>query len=89
MTAFEANFDDDNEELISQKLIDPFAFLSRTQKDTMYYHEAMRQLDRDEFIQAMVDEFDTHDERRHWDMIKIETVPLNEPILDRFQIKLL
>ena len=82
MTAFEANFDDDNEELISQKLNDPFAFLSRTQKDTMYYHEAMKQPDRDEFIQAIVDEFDAHDARRHWDMVKLETVPPNEPILD-------
>ena len=55
----------------------------------MYYYEALKQPGRDQFIQAMVDEFNIHDERRHWDMIKIETVPLNEPILDRIQIKLL
>ena len=65
MTVFEANFGDDNEELISQKLNDPIAYLSRTQKDTMYCHEALKQPDRDKFIQAMVDEFDGHDERRH------------------------
>ena len=47
----------------------------------MYLHEAVRQPDKKEFAQVMVDEVTTHTERGHWKIIPIEEVPKGTKIL--------
>jgi hypothetical protein len=44
---------------------DPVAFLITTNKDTMYYHEAIKQPDRLQFINAMIKEINDHTSRGH------------------------
>ena len=60
---------------------DPLAFLASQQQDTMYYHQALKEPDRDEFIKAIVKEVNDHTERKHWELIPQEQVPKGERIV--------
>jgi hypothetical protein len=62
---------------------DPIAFLSHhSDPDTMYFHEAIRQPDREEFIKAMIKEINDHIKRKHWILVRREQVPKGTKILD-------
>eukprot|EP00957_Ditylum_brightwellii_P164718 12541226-Ditylum_brightwellii.AAC.1 len=52
---------------------DLIAFAAKMDPDTMYYHQAIREPDSAEFIQAMVTEINGHIEGKHW-----ELVPMSE-----------
>ena len=56
--------------------------LSEVIGDTMYLHQALVQLDRQEFIKAMIKEIHTHQEWKHWAVMPIEEVPKGTKILD-------
>ena len=60
---------------IQRQMTDPIAFATSSDPDIMYLHEAMKQPDKREFIQAMVDEVTTHTERGHWKIIPVSEVP--------------
>ncbi len=49
--------------------------------DTMYYHEAMREPDRAEFIKAMEKEVKSHTENRVWELVPRSSVPPGIKIL--------
>jgi Reverse transcriptase (RNA-dependent DNA polymerase)/GAG-pre-integrase domain len=66
---------------IQREMADPIAFAASADPDVMYLHEAMKQPDRKEFVQAMVDEVTTHTERGHWKIIEIGKVPVGTKIL--------
>jgi hypothetical protein len=62
---------------------DPIAFLSQHgDPDTMYFHQAMRQPDRDEFIKALVKEINDHIINKHWVLVRRDQVPPGTKILD-------
>ena len=69
---------------LQEKMKDPIAFLANMEKekDTMYYHEAMKQRDKEEFQKAMETEFKEHTRRKHWELRPIEQVPKGTKILD-------
>jgi hypothetical protein len=78
---YDAMHEDDYK--MQDDMTDPIAFLARTSDpDTMYYHQAMKQPDRKEFAKAVIKEINDHVERKHWELIPIEEVPENTPILD-------
>ena len=52
----------DEEYEIQRQMADPIAFAASADPDIMYLHEAMKQPDKKEFVQAMVDEVTTHTE---------------------------
>ena len=60
-----------------QDMGNPIAFMSKMNgdKDTMYYHEAMKQHDSEHFVNAIVKEFNDHVERKHWSLINKRDVP--------------
>jgi hypothetical protein len=61
---------------------DPIAFLSRTSDpDMMYFHEAIRQPDREDFIKAIIKEVNDHIKRKHWILVPREDVPKGTKIL--------
>jgi hypothetical protein len=62
-------------------MINPIAFLSHANKDTMYFHKAMQAPDADEFIKAVAKEVNDHIERKHWELIPCKHVPKGEKIL--------
>jgi len=50
--------------------------------DTMYLHQAMKQPDREQFLKSMVKEIETHQKRKHWNVIPIKVVPKGTVILN-------
>ena len=48
---------------IQKRMSDPIAFAASADPDTMYLHEAMKQPDKKQFIQAMLDEVNIHTNR--------------------------
>lgn len=66
-----------------RELDDPIAYSMKatSDPDTMYYHEAMKEKDRPQFLQAMKDEFETHIKRKHFKVIRKSDVPEGEVIL--------
>ena len=60
---------------IQKRMSDPIAFAASADPDTMYLHEAMKQPDKKQFIQAMLDEVNTHTNRGHWEITSRADVP--------------
>jgi hypothetical protein len=56
--------------------------MAQLDKDTMYWHEAMKQQDADKFWEAAVKEITTHHKNKHWIVVLIESVPFGTRILD-------
>jgi Reverse transcriptase (RNA-dependent DNA polymerase) len=62
--------------------INPLAMLAKTDEDTMYWHQALQQPDSAQFIQAAKDEINTHEINKHWEVVSMDQIPKNMPILD-------
>ena len=41
----------------------------------MYFHQAMKEPDKEEFVKAMVKEYNDHTERKHWELVTKDQVP--------------
>lgn len=57
------------------------AYAASADPDTMYYHEAMREPDRAEFIKAMSKEVKSHTENGVWELVPRSSVPAGTKIL--------
>jgi Reverse transcriptase (RNA-dependent DNA polymerase) len=68
---------------LSQLEVDPIAFALKatSDPDTMYYHEAMREPDSQEFRTAMTKEVDDHTEKQHWAIVWRDGVPAGVKVL--------
>jgi hypothetical protein len=55
---------DDDQSFIDE--MDPLAIMAQLDKDTMYWHEAMKQHDAAQFWEAVVKEITTHHKNKHW-----------------------
>ncbi|MEM7283838.1 MAG: reverse transcriptase domain-containing protein, partial [Pseudomonadota bacterium] len=55
--------------------LESFAFSTTSDPDTMNLDEAMKQPDRDKFIEAMYKELNDHIQRKHWKVIPMKSVP--------------
>ena len=63
------------------ELDDPLAFAASSDPDTLYYNQAMKQPDKEQFIEAMEKEITDHTTRRHWTIIPRSEVPRDAKIL--------
>jgi hypothetical protein len=71
-----------HEETTDPELTNPiFAFAASADPDTMYLKEAMRQPDREKFIEAMKKEIKDHTDNKHWRIVHRSTIPKGTPIL--------
>ena len=67
---------------IQELSADPISFSAAAEKDTMYYHQAMKCSDKAQFKRTMKKEFNDHTNRKHWKITPIEDVPEGEKVLD-------
>jgi hypothetical protein len=67
---------------IQDDMKDPVAFMSSTDEDTMYYDQAMRAPDKQNFIEAIVKEVNDHITSKHWILIPRSKVPKGVKVLD-------
>jgi histone deacetylase 1/2 len=58
-----------------------FAFAASADPDTMYLHEAMRQPDRLQFIEAMKKEVEDHTKNKNWRVVRRSSIHGNVPVL--------
>jgi histone deacetylase 1/2 len=58
-----------------------FAFAASADPDTMYLHEAMRQPDRLQFIEAMKKEVTDHTNNKNWRVVHRSEIPTGMPVL--------
>jgi predicted SnoaL-like aldol condensation-catalyzing enzyme len=62
---------------------DPIVFAaSKSDPDTMYYHQAMKQPDAKQFRAALQKEIGNHMDNGHWEMMLKSEVPEGTKILD-------
>jgi len=61
---------------------DPISFLAKTDADTMYLYQALREPDRDQFIKAVIREVNNHIKRKHWELIPMSQDPEGHKVLD-------
>ena len=67
--------------ILQDEMKDPVSFVATSNKDTMYWHQAMKQSDANEFRQAAIKEFNDHYERKHWVLIERSQVPKGKNVL--------
>ena len=60
---------------MEQEETHPMAFAASSDPDTMYYHEAMQQVDADRFREAMEKEIQAHQRNKHWTIVHRSTIP--------------
>jgi hypothetical protein len=60
---------------------DPIAFTASSSPDTMYLHEALKAPVREQFIKAMVEEVEAHEDKEHWELVPKSNVPDDTLIL--------
>jgi hypothetical protein len=72
----------EDEYQIQDEMTDPIAFLAKTDKDTMYFHQAMKAPDRDEFVKATVKEMNDHIVSKNWELVPRQDVPAGVKVLD-------
>jgi histone deacetylase 1/2 len=71
-----------HEETTDPELTNPiFAFAASADPDTMYLKEAMRQPDREKFIEAMKKEIQDHTDNKHWKIVRRSLIPKGTQIL--------
>jgi Reverse transcriptase (RNA-dependent DNA polymerase) len=58
------------------------ALAASNDPDTMYWDQAIKQPDSQEFIKAAIDEISTHQENGHWEVVPKEIVPDGMRVLD-------
>jgi Reverse transcriptase (RNA-dependent DNA polymerase) len=65
----------------STEYLDPMAYASSADPDVMHLHEAMKQPDKKEFINAMKQEIQAHTDSNNWKLVKRSTVPKEHSVL--------
>eukprot|EP00957_Ditylum_brightwellii_P132045 10068010-Ditylum_brightwellii.AAC.1 len=70
------------ENLIEIEMADLIAFAAKHDLDTMYFHQAIKQPDASQFVEAIVKKINGHIERGHWQLIPVEEVPKGTQILN-------
>ena len=78
---FEEDYDGEDEYEIQRQMADPIAFAASADPDTMYYHQALKEPDRANFIEAMQTEVHMHTDKKHWELMRREDIPDGHDIL--------
>ena len=62
-------------------MMNPISFAATSNKDIMYWHQAMRSHDANDFKKAAIKEFDYHCIKNHWVMLERSQVPKGKNVL--------
>ena len=64
------------------RLSNPIAFAARADPDIMYYHQAMKEPDHEQFRRSVLKEIQDHKTNQHWEVIPKQDFPPNTKLLD-------
>eukprot|EP00978_Attheya_sp_CCMP212_P022796 scaffold68573_cov79-Attheya_sp.AAC.1 len=62
-------------------MADPIAFAASSDPDNLYLHEAMREPDKKQFMEAMKKEVSSHEGNHHWELTKRSSIPKQHKVL--------
>ena len=62
-------------------MCNPIAFHAEMLYDIMYFHQALKQTNASNFVQAVVKEVNGHVDNKHWELIKHSNVSKNVEIM--------
>jgi hypothetical protein len=71
----------DDEYTIQGEMENPMAFVASSNPDIMYLDEAMKQPDKLQFQQAMIEEVKSQTDNENWEVISREKVPMGTKVL--------
>ena len=63
-------------------MTDPLAYLAKMDEDTVYFHQDIRQPEKEEFVRSIVIEVNVNRNKKHWELIPNEYTPEGETILE-------
>jgi len=63
-------------------MADPIRFKANSDPDTMYYHQAMRAPDKEQFLAVIVKEINDHITNNYWQLVPKSEVPAGTKVLD-------
>jgi hypothetical protein len=66
---------------IQDRASDPIAFSATSDPDTMYWHQAMQEPDKAEFIKAAVSEVKSHVDNQHFTLMRRNDLPKSTRVL--------
>ena len=66
---------------LQERMRRPIAFLAEMMGDIMYFHQAIRQPDSRQFVEAIVKEINGHVDRKHWELVRRDEVPEDVDVL--------
>jgi len=67
---------------LQDDMADPIGFKASSDPDTMYYHQAMRGPDKEQFTAAIVKEIKDHITNNHWQLVPKSEVLAGTKVLD-------
>ena len=72
-----------NKQFILQgRLSNPIAFAASVDPDIMYYHQAMKEPDHEQFRRSVLKEIHNHETNQHLEVIPAQNIPPNTKVLD-------
>ena len=85
-----STIDDEDNEILKytgthQTMVDeihPISLLSKVDQDTMYWDQAIKAKDSNQFVKAAIDEIQSHVDNKHWVTVLLEDIPKGIKILD-------
>jgi hypothetical protein len=60
---------------LQEKMQNPVSFHAKMMGDIMHLHQALKQEDASQFVEAVVREINGHVENNHWELVKRDSVP--------------
>ena len=66
---------------LQERMRHPIAFHAEMMGDIMYFHQAMKQKDADQFVKAVVKEVNAHIKQKHWKLIPRSEVPEDSEVI--------
>ena len=66
---------------LQEQMRNPIAFHAEMMGDIMYLHQALKQKDASQFVDAVITEINGHVENEHWKLVKRDSVPDNVQIV--------
>ena len=67
---------------LKDQMVDPIIFLVANNKDTLYYHQAIKTPNRDKFLIVMYKYFDSHIDKKYYELIDHGSVTERGDVFD-------
>ena len=66
-----------NQFILQGRLSNSIAFATSADPNTMYYHQAMKEPDHEQFKRSILKEIHDHETSQHWEVIPKQNIPPN------------